>query len=390
MDNKYSINKKEFFLYAFFGVLVLLYPFISAGRNTPAGDEFEWAYIWQIWRNILPFVILMLVHIFLLLPILFKRRHRGLYFILFIVLTILFFAYSYYEHEQRMRQRPAPRQDVVQYDNRSQPSSPPPSFDAPPAQERKPKELELPERGPRNGRIARPVIFDTLVAILLLVCSLAIRLIFKHYEDSRKMEELEKEHIRQELLQLKAQVSPHFFMNSLNNIHGMVEIDPVKAQDMILELSGMMRYVLYDSTSTVIPLSKEIEFLKNYIALLRVRYPANRLDIKYSFPTDEQAVRIHLSPLIFIIFIENAFKHGVSYLSPSFIDIELRVSEKTLTLHCKNTLHQPTEQKGVGGVGLQNIRKRLDILYGKRYMLDISKSEDLFLVTLEIPIKDEN
>lgn len=159
-----------------------------------------------------------------------------------------------------------------------------------------------------------------------------------------------------------------------------------KAQDMILELSGMMRYVLYENSTPMITLSKELDFLRNYISLMQVRYNSNKVSVKYTFPNEEELSSIKVPPLLFIVFIENAFKHGVDYQHSSFINIELSIDKHILTLQCINSLHK-NKEKTIGGIGLDNIRKRLDIIYNNDYSLDLSILDKIFIVSLTIPTK---
>lgn len=387
-NNSLGKHHKEYLLYAVLSGIAFLYPFLHVGERVLEGEPFQWSFVIQSWIDIIPFVVLLLVHLFLLLPLLFHKKDSVKYAISVIILLGAFFVYSDYYHQRKKdfwMARISYSQNRISTQSDRDGEMPPP----PPPQ----NNGDIPRKfgmRPYGFRIPGPVIIDTFIALLLLGCSLAIKLMFKHYENTRKMEELEKEHIRQELAQLKAQISPHFFMNSLNNIHGMVEIDPQKAQDMILELSGMMRYVLYESTSAMISLAKEIDFLCNYISLMRVRYTENRVAIQYSFPPKEDSVSIYIPPLIFIIFIENAFKHGVDYQNNSFVHIRMSLEDQELIMQCTNSLHHNEMNEKKGGVGLNNIRKRLDILYAENYTLNICEQENSFHVTLKIPTKNEN
>lgn len=376
----------EHLLYAVLWCIALAYPFFRVGETVLDGGSFRWESVLRSWADMLPFAVLLLIHAFILLPILFIKRHISGYILSTAVLVGLFFIYTDTRHPDRNPQRPMPPFLAAPHPHRLPPADsafPPPPFD-----EERP--VPKPDTPSKDIRIPGPVIIDTFIAILLLGCHLAIKLMFKHYEGTRRMEELEKTQIRQELVQLKAQISPHFFMNSLNNIHGMVEIDPSKAQDMILELSGMMRYVLYESTSAVIVLSKEIDFLCNYISLMRIRYTQDRVVIDYKFPGKEEAGAVYIPPLIFIIFIENAFKHGVNYQDDSFVSIDMSICGSELTFRCMNSCRQDGTKETLDGVGLSNIRKRLDILYADNYTLDIDEREKTFHVTLTIPTKNEN
>ena len=170
-------------------------------------------------------------------------------------------------------------------------------------------------------------------------------------------------------------------MNTLNNIHALVDIDPEKAKDTILELSKMMRFVLYEGDKKGVPLTKEFEFIRNYIKLTKLRY-TDKVKIQADLPQDVPVRQI--PPLMLITFIENAFKHGISYQHESFIDIKVEISDKLL-FTCRNSkAEMPNQEKG--GVGLQNVTKRLNLLYGNNYTLDIQDASDVYNVKLEIPL----
>lgn len=376
MNRQPNNHTKEYLLYVVLFGITFLFPFLHAGEMALDDGVFRWNYILQRWMETSPFVILLLIHILLLQPILFEKKQTKKYIVLTLLTIGLFFVYTNYRHNNREPHFPnSAKTERAPHGHPMQDTfSPPP--------------LNVPQVHKKQDRfkLSGPIVMDTFMAILLLGCSLAIKLMFKHYESIRKMELLEHSRIRQELSQLKAQISPHFFMNSLNNIHGMIEIDSSKAQDMILELSGMMRYVLYESSTSMITLSKELEFLRNYISLMRVRYNSNKVAVKYTFPKDENVSSILVPPLLFIVFIENAFKHGVDYQHSSFINIELSIDKHALTLHCINSVHKDGN-KPVGGIGLDNIRKRLDIIYENDYSLDFSILDKIFIVTLTIPTK---
>lgn len=379
-DKPVNRSNHEYFLYAAFLSIALVFPFIRMGKEALDGGLFRWNHVVQAWAEILPFAILFSIHAFVLLPILLDKRHPRKYALWTTTLICAFFIYNYSQHRGKGPLPPTRPVRTVPYSHPSPADFPRPLLH---------KDRFDPKfDGPSNDfKIPAPVIIDTFIAILLLGCNLAIKLMFKHYESIRRMDELEKAHIRQELAQLKAQISPHFFMNSLNNIHGMVEIDPQKAQEMILDLSGMMRYVLYESISAEIVLTKEIDFLHNYISLMRTRYTKNRVAIRSHFPKKEETDSVCIPPLIFIIFIENAFKHGVDYRTDSFVNIDLSIRDSELIFRSVNSC-RPCQRKDVfGGVGLTNIRKRLDILYGADYTLDIDGQEKSFHVTLIIPTK---
>ena len=171
-------------------------------------------------------------------------------------------------------------------------------------------------------------------------------------------------------------------MNTLNNIHALVDIDPEKAKTTILELSKMMRFVLYEGNKAGVPLDREIAFLQNYITLMKLRYTDK---VKISVKTPDSLPNKEVPPLMFITFVENAFKHGVSYRQESFIDIVMTASDHEIKFVCKNS-KKPAEEDKHGGVGLTNVKQRLDLIYGKNYTLDLNDGANTYTVTLTLPL----
>lgn len=229
------------------------------------------------------------------------------------------------------------------------------------------------------------MLFKIILVITTLGTNIAISLIFTYFKEEEKRKELENFRLQEELKYLKQQVSPHFFMNVLNNIHEMAEDDTKTAQNMILELSHMMRYVLYDSENSETTLGAESRFISSYVALMKRRYFEDMVRINLVLPREESA-NIRIPPLLFISFIENAFKHGVSYLKETLIDIRLSEADGKIFFKCENTVpDKKSETQEKGGVGLTNIRRRLDLLYGQDYTLNIIQDKDIYTVTLILP-----
>jgi two-component system, LytTR family, sensor kinase len=189
-----------------------------------------------------------------------------------------------------------------------------------------------------------------------------------------EIKELEKEKLNSELALLKNQVSPHFFFNTLNNIYSLIEINGKDAQEAVLSLSKMMRYMLYESEQGNTRLSREIEFMKGYIDLMKLRL-SDRVRLTVSFPEDYADQDV--PPLLFIPFIENAFKHGVSAAGSSFIDIALGVEDGMITFIAANSIsgRDPDGPQVASGIGLDNVRKRLALLYPGRHDLRIDRQE---------------
>ena len=171
-------------------------------------------------------------------------------------------------------------------------------------------------------------------------------------------------------------------MNTLNNIHALVDIDPAKAQETILELSKMMRFILYEGDKNGVSLSREMEFIKTYISLMRLRY-SDKVTINVNLPAE--VPERNIPPLMLISFVENAFKHGISYQHPSFIDIQVAVDKEHLKFLCRNSkAEKPNQEKG--GVGLQNVKQRLQLLFDDNYTLNIQDRPEAYQVELIIPL----
>lgn len=374
-------SKWELLLYAGIWGAVFLYPFLDAGERAIDEGSFRWEYIWQLWRNVLPFFILFLLHTFLLLPgLLFSGRIKS-YALCVGLLLASFFAY---QCSSTASPRRPPR-----HIGKIQRLHPDAADDMPHPSERLPQFgllKPLPPK-PEHHPVSGPVVIDTVIAVLLLAFGIAVKLIFNYYRQQKKIAELEKARIQEELTYLRAQISPHFFMNILNNIHGMVELDAARAQNMILDLSNLMRYVLYESSAATTPLPQEITFISNYISLMRDRYSPKKVAITYNVPEEQPTDRMFVPPLILIVFIENAFKHGISYREFSFINIRLAIEADRLLFRCINSNHGKEHAKS-DGIGLKNVLKRLELLYDDDFTLEIDDQPKTFRITLNIPIYD--
>ena len=172
-------------------------------------------------------------------------------------------------------------------------------------------------------------------------------------------------------------------MNTLNNIHSLVDSNTEEAKEAIIKLSRMMRYLLYETETEKTTLKKEVEFLESYINLMKLRFN-ERVRISLNLPT--VIPDISIPPFLFISFIENAFKHGVSYKNESFITIDLIPGKDRLLFVAKNSKTEKPRMDEFSGIGIENSRKRLDLLYGDKYHLDIIDSEELFTVNLSVPV----
>ena len=246
---------------------------------------------------------------------------------------------------------------------------------------------QLPPDGFR-GPFILPFMF-----IFPLVVYYAVGISFESIVESLKQkkskEEAQKEKVKAELSFLKSQINPHFLFNSLNSIYSLSNSKSEMTKDAILMLSDMMRYMLYESNSEKVPLHKEIEYIENYIALQQYRI-SKKDHISIRFNYDGEPNGHNVEPLLFIPFVENAFKHGVSYNETSIIDIKLNILQDKLIFEALNScpksdnLNFEKHKRNSSGFGLNNIAKRLDLLYPKKYRLQYDNGIDLFKAKLEL------
>lgn len=226
---------------------------------------------------------------------------------------------------------------------------------------------------------------SVFASILIAALAMGLRITEAYSEKEKQNRELEKEKLAADLGLLKNQVSPHFFFNTLNNIYALIESGSPDAGTAVLKLSKMMRYVLHDSEQIKVTLDQEMAFMNHYIDLMRLRLSEK---VKISVDFRPHSGEIGIPSLIFISFIENAFKHGVSYREPSFIEISLKTSASELVFSCKNSRfnehgHNTAESSGIG---LENIKKRLNLLFPDKHVLRITENPSSFSVLLTIKL----
>ena len=404
--------RKEHIIYTSIWLLLYLSPLASLYMRMSSNPNitFSWHEILNAWEFNTVWLVLMLIHNFLLLPILILKRRTWKYLILASALLISCTFASYlirpagprcYDMDKRMEMSDCnyyicgesdschapglcqkmehdPKEDMCRKPIHGGKPFPKPRYN--------PEELRPISPVPMLGPGEAVAFFGGL---LLMGMNLGVKLYFKTQEDREQRERLEKQDLERQLEYLRYQVNPHFFMNTLNNIHALVDINPERAKTTIVELSKMMRYILYEGDKKYIPVQREALFLNNYIELMRLRY-SSRVSISLDIP--EMMPDVMLPPLLLIIFVENAFKHGVSYAAPSFIDIKVEVTQDKLKFRCRNSRQEqkPDEKKKKGGVGLANARRRLDLLFPNQYNLEIKENDKEYDVQLEIPLSKNN
>ena len=220
-------------------------------------------------------------------------------------------------------------------------------------------------------------------SLLLSGFAIGLGVMEKLKQNEKRQKEMEKEKLHSELAFLKNQVSPHFFFNTLNNIYSLIGIDGPTAQQSVLKLSKMMRYLLYESEHGETLMSHEIDFMDNYIDLMKLRL-SSRVDLQISFPKDFPDFSI--PPLLFIPFIENAFKHGAGHRETSFIKISMTIDEEKVFFVAENSIGKSVQTGDLqhSGIGLENVRKRLGLLFPGKHDLSIVPGEAIYKVELSI------
>ncbi len=247
---------------------------------------------------------------------------------------------------------------------------------------------ELDNRFLKEGQRPDPQhLFVVMSTILTFAFGLIFTAVSRALKQDKDKEEMEKEKLTAELAFLKNQINPHFFFNTLNNIYSFVGSNPDKARQTIHQLSKLMRYMLYETDKQTIPIGKEVAFLEDYIKLMKLRLAE---DVAVDLKVDQLEDHLEVPPLIFIPFIENAFKHGVSYEQPSSLSISLTSDQSGIYFDISNSIHKKSNTGETGGIGLTNIRKRLELLYPKQnYRLDIQQKDSKFTVNLILPRDDK-
>ena len=235
----------------------------------------------------------------------------------------------------------------------------------------------------------REMLATTNLLTILVFSSTSIKLFQQWARDTERINELEKNSMQLELKELKNQINPHFLFNMLNNVNVLVRKDPEKASITILKLSDFLRYQLYDNNQDSVLLMSEIQFLKDFIELEKIRRDefTFELSIENKTQNEDLVSQLVLPPNLFITFIENAIKHSVDLDNPSEVKILFQLYDTKLIFISSNTKpSEPIENCQKGGLGLANVKRRLELLYDKGFNLKIEDSEKNYTATLTLPI----
>ncbi len=307
-----------------------------------------------------------------LIPVLFFQKKRYRYYISVLALVFLFYFISDFANEQ-----------IFSYISENDNSE---LINRPPGE---PGRVPL-QRQMRRFRfiIAMPnahLVGYMSYSLFMVFLSLGLRVFERQSQIEKMQEEMEKAKLNAELAILKNQISPHFFFNTLNNIYSLIGRNNEDSKDAVIKLSKMMRYVLNESGQDNMQLSDEIEFMKNYIDLMKLRI-GSKTRLNVNFPTEYKDLMI--PHLLFVSLIENAFKYGISVQEESYVNISLGCGENNILFKCENGL--PESNNGTifesSGIGLENLKKRLSLLYPDRHELEINRTKNKFEVNLIIQL----
>jgi hypothetical protein len=234
-----------------------------------------------------------------------------------------------------------------------------------------------------NMRIA--IINTSTGGFTIAALAVGLKFIKDWYLKAQRNLQLQKENMKAQLQLLTAQVHPHFLFNTLNNIYSKAQTETPGSANMIMELSNILRYVLDEGKHVMVPLENELQMIKDYINLERQRYD-DKLDLYVSFPSKTE--NVYIAPLLLLPFIENSFKHGTSkMLNNPWINLKIELNDTSLFMKLMNGKKQsPIQHSNHNGTGIENVRKRLDLLYKDKHTLQINEDEEVFVVNLTIEL----
>ncbi len=373
-DKILNIRIIELFVFFVIWMVVFSVPFF----NQRISNEIDWSKVIGQWITMISFLIIFLLNTTVLVPKFLFRKKYSYYIISAFLVIILVVGITV-----SLRQIIAPPQPLGMPPMDLGPGMPPMELGPgmPPPMGYKPNAPPLPKS-------LFMIFIDNLILSLLVVgVGTAVKMVSQWLDEESRRKDLEKEQLKTELALLRHQVSPHFFMNTLNNIHALIDINADDAKNTIIELSTMMRYLLYDTAHGQTTLKKEIAFIESFIALMKLRFPGN---VTVSLDIPDNINDIEIPPMLFISFLENAFKHGVSYKAESYVSLKMEQVGKQLKCNITNSKHSQSESvdESYSGIGMANIKKSLKLLFGNDYSLHINENEKEFEVQLTIPIYD--
>jgi len=241
-------------------------------------------------------------------------------------------------------------------------------------------------RNPPRFSLSNHILFNLFMFLFFLASSIAFRLISDKSKADRIAKEKENENLKTELAFLRSQVSPHFMFNVLNNMVALARKHSDQLEPSLIKLSSLMRYMIYEADEEKVALEKETEYLQSYIDLQKQRFGKN---VCFNVSLSEVDDNYEIEPMLLIPFVENAIKHGTGFFENAQIDIELMVKNNILQFMVRNKYNESTEEikDKTSGIGLTNVKRRLNLLYDKNHSLLINKNGDWFTVSLQLNLR---
>ena len=237
-----------------------------------------------------------------------------------------------------------------------------------------------------HNAFTKRMFFPIVPSVMIFALSTAVRISNEWFKNEKQIKEMENEKLTAELAFLKSQVNPHFLFNILNNICSLARKKSDDTENALIKLSHIMRYMLYESKDEKVSLGKEVEYLQSYIELQRLRI-SDKVVINFSITGNPEELTIE--PMLLIPFVENAFKHGVSYLEESIINIILTVNHKELNFKVDNLIAMKRDEvlHTESGIGLKNVKRRLELLYPEKHSLQIDDNGSIYSIELQIKFR---
>lgn len=374
---QYQLNKKRIYIHLLIWLSLLIVNLLFIVNYQVEVNYSFHILTWLIYLSVF------YINFFILMPYLFFRRQFLYYTLGSILLIVVFVAIKGQLDHHRMKQAFAMEQPIRPGGHFVPGEGKPPPI--PPGEQIKPPDegKRPPFFGPRGFR---PFHFSFYGIIVFYFASFSFRFIQKWQDDEKHTREIEKEKISTELSFLKQQVNPHFLFNALNSIYSMTINTSKPASEALLKLSSILRHMLYETENKLVNLGNEIAIIGDYIDLQKMRLTEN-VNVSYSITGKSHKYKI--APFLLLPLIENTFKHGVNNVKKSFIEIMIRVHNGELELHTRNSIFSGKKQEErSSGIGIKNIKRRLDLLYPGNYLLDIDESDDIFKLTLKIKLEE--
>lgn len=346
--NQSLSNKTESIIYLLIWILVFAGPLIDMEGSY---SEINWTRIYVNWIRLIPYLLIFLINTTILAPY-FLLKNRLLFYLLLVSWLVLLVVILSPNLRELSRW-------IIENSNGSMSA--------------------------RRFTRVRSSLFGqkTFIAILVIGMNNTIKLLIQRQKENKRHAEQKKLLLQTELSFLRNQISPHFFMNTLNNIHALIAIDPDKAGESVIQLSELMRHMLSEGEKKKAPIKVEFDFLNAYISLMKLRCSQRiKIDVDLNIQNNNRLI----PSLLFVSLVENAFKYGVDYAKPSFISIKANVEDDVLIFRTCNSNNSENQTIQKTGVGLVNLRQQLDLLYKTDYSLTISDEKDQFSVQLKIPL----